>query len=79
MAIFGNCVFGKLKELNVVNEQIAYTYFELAAAQPVPSANNPVELHSLHSTILLHWCLFCQYLFGIYSVKVISTGKWCLE
>ena len=37
MAIFGNCVFGKLKELNVVNEQIAYTYFELAAAQPVPS------------------------------------------
>ena len=27
----------------------------------------------------LHWCLFCQYLFGIYSVKVISTEKWCLE
>ena len=26
-----------------------------------------------------HWCLFCQYLFGIYSVKVISTEKWCLE
>ena len=37
MAIFGNCVFGKLKELNVVNEKIDYTYFELAAAQPVPS------------------------------------------
>ena len=29
--------------------------------------------------ILAHWCLFCQYLFGIYSVKVISTEKWCLE
>ena len=28
---------------------------------------------------LVHWCLFCQYLFGIYSVKVISTEKWCLE
>ena len=26
-----------------------------------------------------HWCLFCQYLFGIYSAKVISTEKWCLE
>ena len=26
-----------------------------------------------------HWCLFCQYLFGIYSVKIISTEKWCLE
>ena len=29
--------------------------------------------------MILHWCLFCQYLFGIYSVKVISTEKWCLE
>ena len=27
----------------------------------------------------VHWCLFCQYLFGIYSVKIISTEKWCLE
>ena len=28
---------------------------------------------------LKHWCLFCQYLYGIYSAKVISTEKWRLE
>ena len=48
--------------------------YEKEGDQPERGSLKPGS--SLH---ICHWCLFCQYLCGIYSVKVISTEKWCLE
>ena len=38
-----------------------------------------INIDLKHLQLWNHWCLFCQYLYGIYSAKVISTEKWCLE
>ena len=60
---------------------VTFSTWELGRSWKAVSYYHPHWIQLLQWSIATtwHWCLCCQYLFGIYSVKVISTEKWCLE
>ena len=76
MHFFGSTIcFEPLHVLTMLHVQ--GEFFNVASTYDAASTNDVASTYDAASTY--HWCLFCQYLYGIYSAKVISTEKWCLE